>query len=75
MEAAFRRTVYILRFRLPHTPHAATVMVVELTFHIEDPDGVGDALNIFCFLTSPPRQGWRRRSSRGSGMQYWGATP
>ena len=56
METACRRTADSLRFRLRHTPHAVTVMVMALTFHTEEPDGVGDALNIFLFpnLSSSP---------------------
>ena len=49
MEAAFRRTADSLRFRSPRTTHAIAVMVMEIAFHTENPDRVGDALNIFIF--------------------------
>ena len=45
MEAAFRRNAD----SLPHIPYAVTVMVMALTIHTEDSDGVGNALNIFLF--------------------------
>ena len=49
MEAACRRTYDRLRF-LPHCiPYAIAVMVMAPVFHTEDPNGVGDALNIFLF--------------------------
>ena len=40
MEAACRRTIKILGFRHPHTPHAVVVMVMALAFHTKDVDGV-----------------------------------
>ena len=49
MEAACRSTMDNLRFRPPRISHAAAVMVMALTFHTKDPDGVGNALNIFLF--------------------------
>ena len=47
METAFWRTADILRLRPPCITHTFVVMVMELTFHTEDPDGVEDDLNIF----------------------------
>ena len=47
IEVAYRRTADSLQFRPPRIPHAITFMVTAITFHTEDPDGVGDALNIF----------------------------
>ena len=49
MEAACRHTAESLCFRPPCIPHAVAVMVVVLTFHIKDPDGVGDDMNILLF--------------------------
>ena len=49
MEAACRRTTEILRFRSPHILHAVAVMVMALSFHTNDPDGVEYTLNIFLF--------------------------
>ena len=47
MEAAFCRTAESLCFCSPLISHAVTVMVMALAFNTKDPDGVGDALNIF----------------------------
>ena len=49
MEAAFRRTADGLLFRPPRIPCFVAFMVMALASHTEDPDGVGDALNIFLF--------------------------
>ena len=57
MEAVFRRTADSLRFRPPRIPHAVAFMVIALAFHTEDPDGVGDALNIFLFPDLSPLEG------------------
>ena len=51
MEASCRRTAYT------HIPHTVMIMVIALTFHTEDPDRVGDALNIFLFLDLSPSAG------------------
>ena len=67
MEAACRRTADSLRFHLPHIPRVVAVMVMAITFHTKDPDGVGDALNILSPPTSTPRQGRRQCSSCKSG--------
>ena len=45
------------RFRPPHIPHTVTFMVMALTFHNEDPDGVRDDLNIFLFPNLSPLAG------------------
>ena len=58
MEAACRRTTDILRFRPPRIPHAVAVMMMALTFHTDDPDGVRGALNIFLFPDLSPSSGW-----------------
>ena len=47
METTCRRTSTSKRFCHPRIPHAFAVIVVVLAFHTKDPDGVGDALNIF----------------------------
>ena len=49
MEAAFRRTADGLLFCPPRIPCFVAFMVMALASHTEDPDGVGDALNIFLF--------------------------
>ena len=49
MEAVCQRTADGLCFRLPRIPHTVAVMVMALAFHTEDPDRVGDTLNIFLF--------------------------
>ena len=59
MEAACRRTAKSLRFRPPYTPHTVAVMVMALAFHTEEPDGVGDALNIFLFPELYPSAGMK----------------
>ena len=57
MEAACQRTAASLHFRPLHIPHAIAVMVMALTFHTKDPDGVGDALNIFLSVDLYPSAG------------------
>ena len=57
MEAACRRTADSLCFRPPQIPHTVAVMVMALSFHTEDPDGVGDALNILLFPDFSPSSG------------------
>ena len=57
MEAACWCTADGLRFHPPRTPHAIAVMVMDLAFHTKDPDGVGDALNIFLFPDLSPSAG------------------
>ena len=49
MEAASRRTAEHICFRASHISHAATVLILGLSFYSEDPDGVGDAINVFLF--------------------------
>ena len=41
----------------PRIPCIAVVMVLSLAFHTEDPDGVGDALNIYLFTDLSPSEG------------------
>ena len=57
MEAVCRRTEDGLRFRPPHIPHTATVMVTALNFHTKYPDRVEDTLNIFLFPDLSPLAG------------------
>ena len=57
IEAACRRTMKILRFRHPHIPHAVVVMVMALSFHTKDVDGVEDTLHIFLFTNLSPLAG------------------
>ena len=57
VEAACRSTADSLRFRPPRTTNAITFMLMALTFHTEDPDGVGKALNIFLFPDLYPSAG------------------
>ena len=57
MEAACRSTTDSLCFRPPRIPHTVAVMVMALSFHTEDPDGVGDALNILLFPDFSPSSG------------------
>ena len=57
MEAACQSTAKILLFHPPYTPHAVTVMVMALTFHTKDPDGVEDTINIFLFPDLSPSAG------------------
>ena len=60
MEAACQRNADSLRFRPSRIPHPVAVIVMALAIHTEDPDGVGDALNIYFYQTSFPWQGRRR---------------
>ena len=43
-----------MRFRAPIIPHAIAVMVLDLEFYTKDPDGMGDAVNIFLFPDLTP---------------------
>ena len=54
MEVACLRTVEHLRFQEPRISHAAVVLVLGLAFYSEDPDDVGDDINIFLFLDMSP---------------------
>ena len=57
MEAACWRASEILQFRPLYTPHPVAVMVMALTFHTKDPDGVENMLNIFLFPDLYPSSG------------------
>ena len=57
MEAACRRTGEKLLFLPPCIPHSVAVMVMALTSHTEDPDRVGEDLNIFLFPDLSPLEG------------------
>ena len=57
MEVACRRKAEHLRFRVPHISHTVVVLVLGLAFYSEDPDGVGDAVNVFLFLDLSPSAG------------------
>ena len=50
MEASYQWTAEKMRLRVPIISHAVSVMVLDLVFYTKDPDGVGDAVNIFFFL-------------------------
>ena len=54
MEAACRRASEHLRFRSPRISHSAAVLVLGLAFYYEDPDSVGNAINVFLFPDLPP---------------------
>ena len=54
MEAACRQTAEYLRFWAPCTSHDVTVIVLGLELYSKDPDGVGDAINIFIFPDLSP---------------------
>ena len=75
MEAACRRIANSLRFRPPRIPHAVAVMVMDLAFTLRTRKGRGTHSTSYYSLTSLPRPGWRRSSSLGIGMQYWGGHP
>ena len=49
MEVACRRTTKHLRFRSPRISHTTAVLGLGLSFYSEDPDGMGDAINVFLF--------------------------
>ena len=57
MKAACWRTTEILRFRPLCIPHTIAVMVMALAFHTKDPDGMGDAHDIFFFPDLSPLTG------------------
>ena len=42
---------------LPQNPHAIVVIVMALSFHTEDPNRVGDIINIFLFTDLYPLAG------------------
>ena len=46
-----------LRFCPPCIPHTVAVMLVVIALHTEDPEGVGDALNIILFPDLSPSAG------------------
>ena len=43
-----------MSFQEPRISHSIMVMVIALAFHIKDPNGVGDALNIFLLPVPSP---------------------
>ena len=43
-----------MRFCVPRISHYIVVMVLALTFHTKDPDGVGDAVNAVMFPDLSP---------------------
>ena len=57
MEAVCWRTDKSLRFLPPRIPHAVEVKVMALACHSEDPEKMGDALNIFLFPNLYPLEG------------------
>ena len=57
MEGECCRTVENLRLRSPHISHAIVVLVLGLAFYSEDPNGVGESINVFLFLGLFPSTG------------------
>ena len=57
MEAECHHTAEHLHFRAPLISHAIAVLVLGLAFYYEEPDGVGDAINIFIFPDLSPSVG------------------
>ena len=39
----------LIKFKAPCISHAMVGLLLELYFHVEDPDGAGGAANIFLF--------------------------
>ena len=54
---------------LPQNPHAIVVIVMALSFHTEDPNRVGDIINIFLFTDLYPLAG----SEAAQLTRKWGA--
>ena len=57
MVLACQHTDDNLHFRPPQIPHSVAVMVMALSFHTKDPDGVGYAISIFLFTDLSPSAG------------------
>ena len=57
MEGECCRTVENLRLRSPHISHAIVVLVLGLAFYSEDPNGVGESINVFLFPYMSPLAG------------------
>ena len=57
MEVEYHWTVEHLCFRAPHIYHAVAVLVLGLAFYYENPDSVGDAINVFLFHDLSPSAG------------------
>ena len=49
MEAACYRTAKHLHFQSPRISYTFMALILELSFYSKDPDGVGDAINVFLF--------------------------
>ena len=49
MEAVCHRTAETLHFLALHIPHYDAVLILGLACSSKDPDGVGDAINVFLF--------------------------
>ena len=54
MEAACQNMADELCFCPPLIPHDVAVVVMDLDFHIKDPNGVGNTPNIFLSSDLPP---------------------
>ena len=46
-------TAKILRFYTPRIFHSIAAMILYLAFHTEDIEGVGDAMNIYIYISGP----------------------
>ena len=57
MESACKLTAKTLQLRAPRTPQSTVAMVLSLSFHTKDPEGLGDAVNIFLFTYLSPYAG------------------
>ena len=57
MEAAFHWTAEHLHFQSPRIYHSVAVLVLGLAYYSKNPDGVGDAINIFMFPDLLPLAG------------------
>ena len=75
IEADFRITIKILRFRHRHIPDAGVVTVMALAFHTKDVDGVEVTLNIFLFTDLSPLAGSEAALLTRKWGAIWGAGP
>ena len=57
MEAECRRTAEHLQFLAPRISHSVAVLVLGLDFYSEEPDGVGEGINVFIFPDLSPSVG------------------
>ena len=57
MESAFRAAAKSMCFHYPNINHSVAVMVLALDFYTKDPDGEGDAINVFLLSDLSPFSG------------------